>query len=108
MYLKKSHFPNMPHKGRQIKNLSKLSGKSFIFFSNGLPKVLITQLDVSYNTKMNPADLYNTDGNFVTLVLTENFKSFIKIQVTYISLTENSLQNNDTKFLYNLLTSNST
>jgi len=40
---------------------------------------------------MNPADLYNTDGNFVKLVLTENLKNFIKILVTYISLTENSL-----------------
>jgi hypothetical protein len=81
----------MLYKGRKIKNLSKLSGKSFIFFSNGMPKVLITQLEVSYITKMNPADLYNTDGNFVKLVLTENPKNFIKILVTYISLTGNSL-----------------
>jgi len=36
------------------------------------------QLQVSYIAKMNPAHLYNTDGNFVTLVLTENIKKFHK------------------------------
>jgi hypothetical protein len=55
-----------------MKRLSKLSGKSFISFSHGMPKVLITQLEVSCITTTNSADLYNTDGNFVTLVLTEN------------------------------------
>jgi len=39
-----------------------------------MPKFLITQLEVSYITKMNPAYLFNTDGNFVTLVLIENKK----------------------------------
>lgn len=61
-----------------MKSLSKLPGKSFIFFSNGKPKFLIMQLQVSYIAKMNPAHLYNTDGNFVTLVLTENIKKFHK------------------------------
>jgi hypothetical protein len=98
MYLKKPQwsniFPYILYKGRKIKNLSKLSGKSFIFLSNGMPKVLIPQLEVSYITNMNPADLYNTDGNFVKLVLIENLKNVIKILVTYItyiSLTGNSL-----------------
>jgi len=66
------------HRTTRLK-LSKLSGKSFIFFSNGMPKFLITQLQGSYIIKMNPADLYNTDGNFVVLVLIENLKNFIKI-----------------------------
>jgi len=70
-----------------------------------MPKFLTMQLEVLYITKMNPADLYNTDGNFVTLVLTENIKNFINILVTYISLTEKSLYNNDTKLLCNLLPS---
>jgi hypothetical protein len=61
-----------------MKRLSKLSGKSFIFFSNGMPEFLVTQLVVSYIIKMNPAVLYNTDDNFVILVLTENLKNFIK------------------------------
>ena len=56
-----------------------------------MPKVLIMQVEVSYITKMNHGDLYNTDDNSVILVLKENLKNFLKILETYISLTENSL-----------------
>lgn len=36
---------------------------------------------------MNTADVNNIGGNFVTSVLTESLKNFIKLLVTYTSLT---------------------